>query len=201
MLGQFYKTHRYDRYSLISSEERDKEKKSLHTFIEHNYDIKISDNFPFDITFIDMKLKKFIGKVIGKISKSLYEVLKNETTRLNIYTDEIRYDTKASKIFVREEYNFENEDILLKELLIFFINSKQNGDHIDFIRNIKPLDFDMGLEGSYLECMNSLEKKLEIMEELETLYEGIENPRDRINTLNLLGDSSVCFNPEDDGDK
>jgi len=197
MLSKFYKSYRYDRYSPVSQVDMDKEKKSFHSFIEKNFNFKIHDQFPFDITYIDIKLKKSIGRVIGKIVSSLYTVLGDEARRLNLYTYEVRYNSKAGKIFIREEYNFENEDILSKELLIFLINTKESANHLDLIKEIDHLDFDPALEVGYIQSLNSFEKKLDILDELESLYEDIDKPGDRLKLINAIGSSGVEFEIND----
>lgn len=193
MLSKFYKSYRYDRYSPVSGTDIDKEKKSLHAFIEKNLNFKIHDTFPFEITHIDIKLKKSFGKVVGKIVSSLYDILQDEARRLNLYTYEVRYNSKAGKIFIRKEYNFENEDVLSKELLIFFINTKERASHLNLIHDIDHLDFDPALETDYIQSMNSFEKKLVILDELESLYEDIDKPGDRLSLINAIGSPGVEF--------
>lgn len=193
MLSKFYKSYRYDRYSPVSQEDIDKEKKSLHSFIEKKLNFMINDTFPFEITHIDIKLKKSFGKVVGKIVSSLYSILQDEARRLNLYTYEVRYNSKAGKIFIREEYNFENEDVLSKELLIFFMNTKERASHLNLIKDIDHLDFDPALEKDYIQSMNSFEKKLAILGELESLYRGIDKPGDRLSLINAIGSSGVEF--------
>ncbi|NQY54559.1 MAG: hypothetical protein HRT42_13420 [Campylobacteraceae bacterium] len=190
MLSEFYKSYRY---SPVSESDINKEKKSFHSFNEKEFKFKINDNFPFGITQINIKLKKSIGKVVGKIVTSLYTILKDESRRLNLFTDEVRYNSKAGKIFMRGEFNFENEDILSKELLIFLINNKENANHLDFIKKTKHLDFDPSLDIEYINSMNSYEKKLDILDELESLYEDLENPGDRLKLMNLIGSVGIEF--------
>ena len=200
MLSKFYKSYRYDRYSPVSQEDIDKEKKSLHSFIEKDLNFMIKDSFPFEITHIDIKLKKSFGKVVGKIVSSLYSILQDEARRLNLYTYEVRYNSKAGKIFIREEYNFENEDVLSKELLIFFMNTKERANHLNQIKDIDHLDFDPALETDYIQSMNSFEKKLAILDELESLYQDIDKPGDRLSLINAIGSSGIEFETIEDED-
>jgi len=189
VLSSFYKSYRYERYNFILNKDRKQEKELLHRFIENNYNLKISDNFPFDITFIDIKLKKFIGKIIGKFTNLLYQIIIDKANELNIYTYELRENSKAFKIFIQEEYNFEKEDILLKELLVYFINS--NNKHTDFLKTIKPLDFNDELNDKYIVGMMSSVKKGYEIEEMEELYLDIKKPKERLSIINLLGN----YNP------
>lgn len=189
VLSSFYKSYRYERYNFISNKDRKDEKNLLHNFIEKNYNLKINDNFPFDITFIDIKLKKFIGKIIGKFTNLLYQIIKDKANELNIYTYELRENTKAFKIFIQEEYDFEKEDILLKELLVYFVNS--NNKHTDFLKKIEPLKFNDELNDKYIVGIISSIKRGYEIEEMEELYLDIKKPKERLNILSSLGN----YNP------
>jgi hypothetical protein len=190
VLSSFYKSYRYERYNFISSKNRKDEKNLLHNFIEKNYNLKINDNFPFDITFIDIKLKKFIGKIIGKFTNLLYQIIKDKANELNIYTYELRENTKAFKIFIQEEYDFEKEDILLKELLVYFVNS--NNKHTDFLKTIEPLKFNDELNDKYIVGIISSIKRGYEIEEMEELYLDIKKPKERLDILNSLGNYNPC---------
>ena len=190
VLSSFYKSYRYERYNFKSSKDRKQEKELLHSFIEKNYDLKINDNFPFDITFIDIKLKKFIGKIIGKFTNLLYQIIKDKANELNIYTYELRENTKAFKIFIQEEYDFEKEDILLKELLVYFVNS--NNKHTDFLKTIEPLKFNDELNDKYIVGIISSIKRGYEIEEMEELYLDIKKSKERLDIINLLGNYNPC---------
>ena len=198
LLCVFYKTHRYGRYSICSVGTVDKEKTAFHSFIKKYLKITINDEFPFDISQNSNQIQRFVGKIIGKVTSEIYKVVEQEASRLNIYTQELRYESKASKIFLRKEYEFTNEDVLWKELLIFFINSNVSSGHIGFIKNMEPLEFDPGLEIEYLQCLSSEESKLGVLDELEGLYLDIEKPGERLKSVNLIGNSSVFFDSDDE---
>jgi len=168
---------RYDRYSLREVNSSDKEKKALKEFITCYLKIEIEEVPPFQITENSPRIKKFIGKIIGKIASELYEVIRTEATNHNIYTYEIQADTKAYKIFIRKEFDFLKETVLWKELLIFMMNSKENSEILDFIKSIEPLDFDIGMAKEYWGCFQNDLIKLEHIDELDTLYDGIEDKK------------------------
>ncbi len=201
MLSVFYKTHRYGKYSLTSMTVIGKEKAAFHSYIKKHLKIAISDEFPLGITQNNQKFRKFVGKIVGKITSELYEIIKQEATRLNIYTYELRYDSKASKIFLRKEYEFTNEDILWKELLIYFVNSSETSGNLGFIKEIEPLEFDPGLDVDYLQCLGSDEKKLIILDELKELYENIDKPIERLQAISLIGNPSVFSDLGDEDDE
>lgn len=196
ILGKFYKSYRYGRYGLETMEIIGGEKVQLHDFIEKHYKLKIDDE-PFTNTKNDDRVKKLIGKTIGKISEELFKIIESEANRLNIFTHEIRYDSKASKIFYSKRYNFFDEDILSKELLIFFINSTEESGQIKLIKSIEPLDFDPAMAADYIECFSSDVKRLEFIDEIEAHYEELDDIKERLSIIGFVGNPNVYFNDEE----
>lgn len=131
ILTNFYKQNRYGRYSLEKLDIYDEEKNKLVEFINKYSDVQIVNDFKTEITQNNIQIKKFIGRIVKKIVLSLYEIIKDESAKQNIYTAEIRIDSKASKIFLREEFDFQNEAIFTKEILIYMLQQK-NG-YTDYI--------------------------------------------------------------------
>ena len=198
MLSSFYKTHRYGRYGIGATLADANEKKTLHHFFAKHLSMVVSDDPPLHVTGKSPRMKKFMGKVVGKISVQLYETIRNEAERLQIYTSELRCDSKADKLFQRRKFDFMAEDVLFKELLIFFVNSERTTGHLGFIKRIQPLEFDPELEAEYIQCLGSDEKKLCVLDELETLYEELESPGERLDALNAIGNPLVFFDEPDD---
>ena len=164
--------------------------------------ISIDTTTPFEITPNDQRTKKFIGKIIGKICDELYKIICEEAHRLNIYTYEIRYQSKASKIFLAKGYNFEKEDLLRRELLVYFLNYNNSGNHSRFMRSITPLNFDPSLEADYIRSFDSNINAFCIIGELEALYEDeVRNLNDRKSMIKLISCDHLDFgsdNNEDD---
>lgn len=90
--------------------------------------------------------------------------------------------------------------ILWKELLVFFMNTKETSGYLTFIRGIEPLDFDPGLVPDYLDCFQSDSARAQVVDELETLYEDVPDKGDRLRTIGVIGLPNVYF-PEDDEDE
>ncbi len=193
VLVEFYKTHRYGRYDIEAMKATGKEKTSFHSYIENHLEIEIFDEPPLHVTANSPRIRKFLGKIVGKITNEIYGVIKQEAARLNIYTYEVKYDSKAGKIFLDEEYEFSKEDVLLRELLVFLINSKDTSGLLGFLKKLDPLEFDPALVSDYIECLGSDEKKLRNMDELDALYEEIDTRGERLEMINLIGDSTVDF--------
>jgi len=198
LLGVFYKTYRYDRYSLSSVGSHSKEKQRLHEYLEKHLDIEIQDDFPLMVTENSPRIKQFIGKIVGKIAIELYQAVRSAASKKNIFTYEIRYDSKASKIFLAEEFDFTKEDILWKEIVLFLMNTKETTSLIRFLKGICPLEFDPALIPDYLEGLGCDTEKLKIMGELDALYGDISNLHERLEMLRLIGNPNVYFDDDDD---
>ncbi|XHX76412.1 MAG: hypothetical protein RBJ76_18460 [Stenomitos frigidus ULC029] len=198
MLSTFYKTHRYGRYSTSELATDSKESDALQTYIKKYLGITITDDPPFNLAPNSQRIRKFIGKVVGKISTLLYEIICEESRRRNIYTYEIRSDSKAGKIFLSNEYDFANEDVLWRELIVYFINAQESSENLKFAREIEPLKFDPELTVNYLKCFGSTEKMLLCLDELEELYSGVDAPGERLEWISLLGKSGLDFAAEDE---
>ena len=200
ILTEFYKSMRYDRYSLKEVEIYDKEKRALIRFLELELKIKYSEEM-FMVTQNDNRIKKFIGNIVGKIASELYKLVRAEAHRLNIYTYEIRSDSKASKIFLSEKYDFIDERYLIKELIVFLMNTKSKNERIEFIQEIKPLDFDIALLGEYMKCFQNILQCQAVMDEADELYHEVENVGERLKMLDIIDSEYVNFIPEEDNEE
>jgi hypothetical protein len=68
---------------------------------------------------------------------------------------------------------------------------------IEFLRSIEPLDFDPELANDYLDCFQSDAAKAFVVGEVETLYGEMENPADRLKTMDLISNPNVYFDSPD----
>jgi hypothetical protein len=195
ILTEFYKSMRYDRYILNEAANFNKEKNAFILFLHEEIGLEYKEDM-FAVTRNDDRIKKFIGRVVGKIAKTLYQLIRDESHRLNLYTYELRTYSKAAKIFLAEKYDFIDETDLIKELIIFFINTKESNGLYKFIKGIKPLDFDIALFEDYIKCCQNKLKCQEIMDQVEALYEDVSIKKDRIAMLKAIG--SGCFDYDED---
>lgn len=201
LLGKFYKSLRYDRFSLSSVYDSKREIEALCALLSKhlNLNINIQRDTLLGIQNED-RYRRFIRKTVLKISKTLYDVVANRARDLNLYTYELRSGSKAETVFLRE-VDISDEDVLWKELLIFFMNTKSTSGYLEFLRGISPLDFDPALVGDYLECFQSDAAKSFVMDELEHLYEELGEKGSRLELMNVIGAPNVDFDfPEDEED-
>ena len=114
----------------MSLEQSEKsEKRVFHAYLAKDLNFCIQDSFPFEITPNDSRLKRFLGKRVGRIATRIYEIVEDEARRLNIFTYELRSGSRSEKIFLRKEFDFIREDVLWKELVIYLVNSVEDSGH------------------------------------------------------------------------
>jgi len=196
ILARFYKTYRYNRYTLSQTRDLEKEREMLVQFLEKHLDVKIDNDGVF-VTQNDERFKKFVGRLVSKICTPLYVLIKEQARRLNIYTYELRYGSKAFKIFQMEKFDFIDEDILTSELLLYFVAANNRGASSQLMLESDPLLFDPALEGEYVQALMSDGKKLYIMEELEHLYsEDVKDFKGRIELLKAISSEHLHLSQE-----
>lgn len=200
LLGRFYKSQRYGRYSINSVFAPAQERDELVKFLETHLDIKIDTSGWLTVTPNERKHRKFIGKVVSRIVNPVHEIVEDEARRLNIYTYEIDYRSKASKIFLSKKFDFEDEDILQAELIAYFLSNEACGPNAKLIRDlIKPLPLDPALEAEYLAALRSDRKKITVLDELESHYEDITNFKERRDLLEASTLENLAYGEEDEG--
>jgi hypothetical protein len=200
LLGTFYKAHRYNRFTLDSVHDPKKERDALRTFLSKHLGIELEhDNSPFGV-FNDDRYRSFLRKVVTKISNEVYRLIEARAQELNLYTYELRHSSKAQTVFLGNADLFA-EDVLWKELLIFFMNTKEISGYLRFLQGIEPLPFDPALVGDYLECFRSHAAAVEVVDELEAHYEVLEHKGERLEIMSIIASPSVDFPDESDEDR
>jgi len=195
-LEKFYKTVRYGRFSLNSVYDSHREQRDLCTFLAKHLNVTFPTNpSPIGI-FNDDAYRKFMRRTALKISSTLYEIVKARSSELNLYTYELRSGSKAETVFLGNA-DITAEDVLWKELLIFFMNTKETSGYLDFLRETPPLDFDPGDIGEYLDCFQSDAAKSLDMDQLEHLYEEVPNKSERLGKMSVIGAPNVDFSEDD----
>lgn len=198
LLGTFYKTLRYDRFSLASVYDANKERQAIFDWIGKYLKIQFPDKTPFFGNNNEDRYRRFVRRTTLAISRAIYTIIKERAGSINLYTYELRHGSKAESVFLRE-VDISDEDVLWKELLVFFINTKSSSGYLKFLRGIEPLDFDLELVGDYLECFQSDTGKALVIDELEHLYSEMESDvGERLELIRVIGASNVYFGPEDE---
>lgn len=185
ILSKFYKSCRYDRFTLHDAYNCDKEKHLFLDFLQKHFEIEPCQYF---VTFNNKQIKKLFGNLIKKIVTQLYQIIRDESSRLCLYTYEIRVNSKAEKIFHRQDFTFEKERILQREILVYLLqNNKQSKFKEHIKEHLPPLKFEDG-ENRYCKPLMDVKKSLEFIGELDFLYEEIENVKERIEDIDIIGE-------------
>ena len=144
----------------------------------------------------DDRIKKFIGKTVGKIVTQLYEIVKDEAGRLGTFTYELRYGSKPYKIFMCEEFTFHKENLFKKEIIVRLLNHEDDDAFVDFVKEIEPLPLENGDNQTYVKYLIHSHKNIGMLEELTCLHE--ENlDKERMEIVELIGEDGVQFGTED----
>ncbi len=202
LLGVFYKTLRYGRFAVSSVADSDREKNALHWYLAKHLDIDLKATPEVFGTPNEERYRRFIARIVTKIARELYEVIKLNAIKQNLYTYELRSGSKAETIFLRGGDRqagdiFWSEDVLWKELLVFFMNTESNSGIIEVMRKIEPLEFDPGLAQDYLDCFGSNEAKALVIDELEALYEGLDSCKERLEQIERIANPYVDFDDDE----
>jgi hypothetical protein len=200
MLGEFYKTQRYGRFILAASTATTADATRMQAFFEKHLKVKLDNGESIIPTENNARLRRFLGKTVCTIARTIYKLIGTESRGIGLNTHDIRNATKASKIFLDDRSDFMEEDVLWRELLVYLVNSDITGGHLGIIKDTKPLEFDPGLMVDYLQCFESEERKLRVLDELDALYEDIPDKDKRIKSVMLIGHPDLDFTDETDAD-
>ncbi len=186
LLTKFYKTSRYDRFTFSGQVPSGQEKVSLIEFLSKGLEIELKDTNSFLGLTNESRYKKFLKNVALKVSSEVFGVVKDQATKLNLYTWELREGSRAQLVF---EGGFEPkvESIALKEVFIYLMNTKDQSSYLRHLRSIKPLNFDFGLVDEYIQALLGGGTIVNIQDEIETLYEDITDRKYRLNQMEAVG--------------
>lgn len=198
LLSTFYKSLRYDRFTLDSVFEGRKEAKAIQGLLSKHLQVEfLNDDSLFGVDNDD-RYRKFIRRTVLKITGEVYGIIRDRAMHYNLYTYELRHGSKAESVFLRK-VDISNEDILWKELLIFFMNVKADTGYLQFLKETLPLEFDPALVSDYLDCFKSDSSKGGVMDELEHYYEEMDRDerRERLERIQAIG-ANLIFDCDDD---
>lgn len=199
LLANFYKSVRYERFNISSVYKPAQEKEKLVEFIREELKIEIikeGSNYLLNTE----QVKTFLGKLIKKITITFYELIRDETTRIGTYTHEIRYNSKAFKIFMEQEFDFKNERIMQREVLLFLLKDFPNDELKKFIDTIKPLPFEQHHTNHYIESILNIHKDSSVKDELTYLYDEEKPTKERREEILAIGSDINFDNFEEEDD-
>lgn len=98
---------------------------------------------------------------------------------------------------MEQEYSFEKERNLQKEIIVSLINNNKEDGFFRFVETIKPLDFKMYSPNTYINFLINVQKNRFILDELDYLHEENGFDRERQGSINAIG-SSIDFDELND---
>lgn len=191
LLANFYKSVRYERFNISSVHKPSQDKERLVEFIISELKVELTIG-PTPFLENTEQVKNFLGKLIKKISISLYQLIRVETSRLGIYTHEIRYNSKAYKIFTEQEFDFKNERLMQREVFLFLLKNFPDDELKKFTETITPLSFEQHHTNHYVESILNIHKDGSVKDEMLYLYEEDRPSKERLNEVLAIG-SDVNF--------
>ena len=196
ILGEFYKTYRYDRYGMGSLGRKGGERELLITWLNEYLDAGLHVGGIFATQHND-RLRKVVGKSIGRIIAPLYQRIEDEAHRLNLYTYELRYDSKAFWVLIGKKYDLIDSDRIRMEMLIYFAASKSCGVNLSLMRHTLPLALEACDEASYIQALLAPQSAFNVEGEIEALYEDQSVvAKERLPLLDAL--KQVLYSSEQD---
>jgi hypothetical protein len=196
LLSVFYKDHRYGRFNLPQRSNLTKDKKLFHDFLKKHIQIDITEDFPLTCVWNSVAVKKFVGKIVKKITKNLYSIIDQAAIAKNLYTYEISSSSsKAAKIlWGGDGILFDFEETAMIEVLAFLMKTKES-TLMDVIKEIEPLQLDPALDSEYLQFL--LKKRTEylssIIGQIEDCHADMPDLKARLALINAVKDPKVIF--------
>ena len=206
LINLFYSSCRYNRFNFYG--DLRKERDLFIKYFSEKLSIEIVVNDYFFNTPIDNRIRNYFGRVVGSIAKQYYEEIKEQAFKLNIFTYELDYDSSAAKIFLPKfekdslQQQYFDEQVSLKEFIIFLMNTKKTSGFMRVLRSIDPLDIDVALADDYLAdiCKGNIPHGL--VDEVECFYQDhVGNIKERLEYLEIIGKSGCFFDDEDIDDE
>lgn len=176
LLSSFYKKMRYDRFNINVVYDYDKEKTVFLNYITKS----ISGT---EFLKNSKQIKKFIGNILKKIVSQLFELVIQEASRLNLFTNELKYDSKAARIFWASKFDLSDDNIYRKEILFYLIerNSSNNYDG-----ELTPLNLETWDSSIYVKALFDNKYLMQVKDEIDVLYEKIKNKKERMERISNL---------------
>ncbi len=200
LIQKFYTTARYERFNINGQD--DIEIELWDSYIK-KYIKDSSSNFLDSGIILTNEIKEFFGKVVGSISQKYYKLILEGSQKNHTFTYELRTDSKAEKVFLGEYRNKSlierkiNERIAFKELLVYLRNSKEKSAFLKYLDGIKPLEFDPPMVNGYIKEVVEGIIPQTLIDDVENMYIENEYKFDRVQLVDLMGNSLVQFDYPD----
>jgi hypothetical protein len=196
-IGDFYRSTRYSRYNLNSVYTKNQDLHGFVNFLKEELQVTEEEGMN-PMVANGPRVRKFIGKLVGKISTELYDLIHKETARLNIYTHEILTYSKSYKIFLAKEFTFEKERHLQREILVLLQSGQLDDGMTRFIKSIDPLPLENYSSAEYIRFLMDIRNNSDIVDEMESILEDEPMTKERLEQVSLIGRDDLYFHEEED---
>lgn len=197
LLSLFYKSYRYGRYTVRAVPDVFEERRVFQEFLAKHLKVKLGDDEWFSLANTD-QIRRFVGKVVKRITDNLFTIVRRRATALNIYTTEIRSESKAIKVFYGKRLDFVDETIKKKELLLFLMSPKAAGAHLRLLKSIDALDLDAAELPAYIKALlNDLHLPY-VGGYVDELYAEVTDVPRRLALLRVMENTHVAYDSDDE---
>jgi hypothetical protein len=196
LLDDFYKTTRYNRFNISSVYSGNRDKFGINQFLE----IELKDDHSIESEFskpFSIKTRKFLGKIIGKLSTQVYEIIRTEAHRNGTFTYEIAYSSKAYKIFMEKKFDFVHERLTQREALLHILRNGIDGNYREFLNTIPSINLEGYTTDKYIQSIFGYDLDCQVKDEVETIYEDYKQDKERTDALLAIG-SGIRFDDFED---
>lgn len=198
IITNFYYNGRYSRFDFGSPDKMEQRlvEEFIYKYLEES---KMERSVSDESLLVNDDVKELFGRVIGRIAKKYYDLIRQGCDKNDTFTYELRADSKSAKIFLNNDKkdslqkNNIDERISFKELLVFLINSNHNTSLFRYIKSIKPLDFDPAMVNDYIFDICNGEIPQELIDEVEQQYIDCEYSKAREDEVDVIGNPHVLF--------
>ena len=193
LLTQFYETCRYDRFNISTNYQ--KERDIFVVFLSERLNMEIRVDKAFFDTPNDIRIKKFLGRVVGTISRTYYAAIREQAYKLRLNTYELRFDSPAYKLFsseLKDDSFYEllfNERIALAEFFTYLLNYRSEEEIREYISTITPLELDLNDTEIYFNEICKGKVPSALVDAVISRYEDMENSSERLKIMDALSSS------------
>lgn len=194
LIRDFYTTYRYGRFNKKSVYHPDYDKDKFLKFLKDELNL-VTDKHWGEYVQNDLRVKRFIGKTVSTIVCNIYGVIRARAYDIGTFTYEIRYGSKAFKIFMAKEYTFELENNFKKEIIINLMNAKGFNDEFkEYLQNLQPLKLDNYNSSYYIQYLINSITNYDLINEYEYLIDEKLVSKARQEEIEPIGESHYLPN-------
>lgn len=195
------------RYSNLSATDEYDYKRKFEDYVKTCYgESMIEKHFFREDTYVTEQAKEHIGRTLGKLLYSYYELVRDKAHELNLYTYELRDGSPAQKVFLNSfpkrslQAVNDSERNSFAELIVFMSNSMKTTGYFNFIRSIQPLDLDPHMVQEYLVDIMNRQIPQSLVDEVTTIYEDMppEEVQERKEMVSIIGEHNVFFEEDEE---